>query len=94
MGAIDLDAGTIGFFGNGDSLVEVTSVEDTARMTAHVALDRDVPARKFAFAGDRISLRQAGEIVPAQTGKELKPVSYGSEDDLRAAMTAAGRRSG
>jgi uncharacterized protein YbjT (DUF2867 family) len=89
MGAIDLDAGTIGFFGDGDSLVEVTSVEDTARMTARVALDRDVPAGKFAFAGDRISFRQAGEIVAARTGKTLKPVSYGSEDDLRAAMAAA-----
>jgi hypothetical protein len=67
----------------------VTSVEDTARMVARVALDRDVPAGKFAFAGDRISFRQAGEIVSKQTGRELKPVSFGSEADLRAAMAAS-----
>lgn len=89
MGAIDLDKGTIGFFGDGNSLVEVTSVEDTARMIALVALDRRVPAGKFMFAGDRISFRQAGEIVAQQTGRALKAVSFGSEADLRAAMAAA-----
>jgi len=58
-------------------------------MVARVTLDRDVPAGKFAFAGDRISFRQAGEIVSKQTGRELKPVSFGSEADLRGAMAAS-----
>lgn len=89
MGAIDLEQGTIGFFGDGERPIEVTSVEDTARMAARVALDRSVPAGKFAFAGDRISFREAGAIVSQQLGIDLKPVSYGSEDDLRAAMAAA-----
>ena len=88
-GAIDLDAGTVSFFGDGNRRVEVTSVEDTARMVARVALDRDVPAGKFAFAGDRISFREAGEIVSRQTGRELRPVSMGSEADLRAMMASA-----
>ncbi len=79
MGAIDLDSGTIGFFGDGERKIEVTSV----------ALDRTVPAGKFAFAGDRISFREAGEIVAAQTGRALRPVSFGSEADLRGAMAAA-----
>ena len=90
MGAIDLEKGTIGFFGDGERPIEVTSVEETARMTARVALDRSVPAGKFAFAGDRVSFREAGAIVSARTGITLKPVSYGSETDLRAAMAAAG----
>ena len=89
MGAIDLEAGTIGFFGDGNRPIEVTSVADTARMIARIALDPRVPAGKFAFAGDRISFRQAGEIVAAHTGRALRPVSYGSETDLRAAMAAA-----
>ena len=88
-GAIDLDKGSVGFFGDGERPVEVTSVEDTARMVARVALDRDVPAGKFAFAGDRISFRRAGEVVAARTGLAIKPVSYGSEADLRAMMAAA-----
>ena len=89
MGAIDLEKGIVGFFGDGERPIEVTSVEDTARMVARVALDRDVPAGKFAFAGDRISFREAGEIVSKQTGRELKPVSFGSEADLRGAMAAS-----
>ena len=92
MGAIDLDKGTVGFFGDGNRPIDVTSVEDTARMTARVALDRDVPAGKFAFAGDHVSFRQAGEIVAARTGRTLKPVSFGSEADLRGAMAAADPR--
>ena len=88
-GAIDLDAGTVGFFGDGERPLEVTSVEDTARMVARVALDRDVPAGKFAFAGDRTSFREAGAIITAQTGRKIRPVSYGSEADLRAAMASA-----
>ena len=88
-GAIDLEAGTVGFFGDGNRKVEVTSVEDTARMVARVALDPTVPAGKFAFAGDHVSFREAGEIVGRQVGKTLKPVSYGSEANLRATMTKA-----
>ena len=88
-GAIDLDVGTVGFFGDGNQPIEVTSVEDTAKMAARVALDRDVPAGKFAFAGDRISFREAGDIVAKQTGRSIKPISYGSEADLRGAMAAA-----
>ena len=88
-GAIDLDAGTIGFFGDGERPVELTSVEDTARMIARVALDRAVPPGKFAFAGERISFREAGAVVASATGRAVKPVSSGSEADLRAAMTAA-----
>ena len=88
-GAIDLDKGTVGFYGDGNRLVELTTVDDTAAMTARVALDRTVKAGKFAFAGDRISFREAGEIVSRQSGREVKPVSYGSEADLRATMAQA-----
>jgi uncharacterized protein YbjT (DUF2867 family) len=88
-GAIDLDAGTISLFGDGNRQVEVTSVEDTARMVARIALDRDIAVGKFAFAGDRISFREAGDIVAEATGRPVNPVSLGSEADLHAAMAAA-----
>jgi uncharacterized protein YbjT (DUF2867 family) len=88
-GAIDLEKGTIGFFGDGQMPIEVTSVEDTARMAAHIALDRTVKPGKFAFAGERITFRQAGEIVARYAGRPITPVSYGSEADLRGAMAVA-----
>ncbi len=89
MGSIDLEAGTVGFYGNGDEPFEVTSLDDTARMTAKMALDRGVPPGKFAFAGDRISFRDAGRIIGERAGQVLRPVSFGSEADLRAAMAGA-----
>ena len=58
-------------------------------MVARVALDPAVPPGKFAVAGDRVSFRQAGEIVGRITGKALRPVSNGSEADLRAMMAGA-----
>ena len=88
-GAIDLDAGTVSFFGDGNRLIEITSVEDTARMAARVAADPAAPAGKFAIAGDRITFRKAGEIVAEVTGRPVRPVSMGSEADLRAMMTGA-----
>ena len=88
-GAIDLEAGTISFFGDGRTKIEVTSVEDTARIVARVALDRSASPGKFALAGDRISFRDAGEIVARKTGRAVTPVSMGSEADLRAQMAKA-----
>ena len=88
-GAIDLEAGTVSFFGDGNTKIELTSVEDTARMVARAALDRDVPSGRFAFAGDHISFREAGEIMARRTGRLINPVSMGTEADLRAAMAKA-----
>ena len=88
-GAIDLDKGTIGFYGDGNLKIEVTSVDDTAKMVARIALDRDVAPGKFAFAGDHVTFREAADIVSRATGKTIKPASMGSEADLRAAMKKA-----
>jgi uncharacterized protein YbjT (DUF2867 family) len=88
-GAVDDVAGTVNFWGDGTMPVEVTTVEDTARMTARVALDRDVPAGKFAFAGDRLSFDAAATVLEERTGRRYRRVSLGSEADLRAAHAAA-----
>jgi len=91
MGTFDYDAGTVTFWGDGTQPIEVTSVEDTARMVARVALDRTVQSGKFAFAADRISILGAADVIEAQTGRRFERRSNGSEADLRAAMTAAAK---
>jgi uncharacterized protein YbjT (DUF2867 family) len=88
-GTFDLGTGSVSFWGDGTRPIEVTSVDDTARMTARVALDRNVGSGKFAFAGDRISIQQAAEILEAQTGRNFKRISLGSEANLRAAIAVA-----
>ena len=89
MGTIDQDAGVVTFWGDGMQPIEVTSLEDTARLVARVALDRAVPSGKFAVAGDRISILDAAAIVEAQTGRRFERRSKGSEAALRAALAAA-----
>ena len=89
MGMINYDAGTVTFWGDGTQPIEVTSVEDTARMVARVALDRTVTSGKFAFAGDRISILDAADVVEAQTGRRFERRSNGSEAELRAAKAEA-----
>lgn len=86
---IDYDKGIATFWGDGNSLIEATSVGDTARMTARVALDRSVPAGKFAFYGDRLSFNDAADVAEKLTGKTFERRSLGTEADLRAAMAAA-----
>ncbi len=88
-GAIDYDGGGVTFWGDGTQPIEVTSVEDTARMVARVALDRSVGVGKFAFAGDRVSFLDATRVIEEQTGRQFARRSLGSEADLRAAMAEA-----
>lgn len=83
--------GVVSFWGDGTQPIEVTSVEDTARMVARVALDRTVESGKFSFAGDRISIVDATKVIEAQTGRRFERRSNGSEADLRAAMAEAAR---
>ena len=91
MGMFDSAAGVVSFWGDGTETFEVTSVADTARMTARAALDRSVTGGKFAFAGDRISFRGAADIIEKQTGRRFEPRSLGTEAELRAAMAAAAK---
>ncbi len=90
-GPIDYDTGVVRFWGDGTRPIEVTSVADTARMTARVALDRGVPGGKFAFAGDRPSILDAAAVIEQQTGRTFERHSLGDEHDLRAAMAVAAR---
>ncbi len=89
MGTFDYEKGTVSFWGDGTQRIEVTSVEDTARMIARIALDRSIESGKFAFAGDKVSILDAAKIIEKQTGRSFERRSQGSEKDLREAMTKA-----
>ena len=91
MGTVDCDAGVVTFWGDGTQVIETTSVEDTARMIARVAVDQTVKSGKFAIAGDRVSILDAAQTIEAQTGRRFERRSNGSEAALRVAMTEASR---
>lgn len=89
MGTVDYNAGTVTYWGDGNQVIDCTSVDSTALMLAHVALDRRVRSGKFAFAGDRISILDAATVIEKQTGRAFKRHSRGSEADLLAAKATA-----
>ena len=91
MGTVDYQAGTAIYWGDGSQVIDCTSVESTALMLAHVALDRHVASGKFAFAGSRISILDAVKVIETQTGRSFERHSLGSEAELRAAKAAAER---
>lgn len=88
-GTFDYEAGTVMYWGDGTQVIDATSVEDTARMVAHIATDPSVDAGKFAFAGDRISILDAAKVIEKQTGRTFTHRSMGSEAELRAAHAQA-----
>jgi nucleoside-diphosphate-sugar epimerase len=89
MGTFDYEAGTYSYWGDGNQAVDCTSVQSTASMVAHIALDLSVTSGKFAFAGDRISILDAAKVIEKQTGRTFTHSSLGSEADLRAAIAQA-----
>ena len=86
---VDYAAGVVSFWGDGHRPIEVTTIEDTARIAARVALDREVPAGKFTFWGDRRSFDDVARAAETSTGRPFTRRSLGDEAALRTAMAAA-----
>lgn len=81
---VDFDAGTFSFYGDPDQPMDFTTVADTAAYAAAVALDRDIAGRKFAAAGDVLSMSGFRAAVEAGASVQLEPRRLGSADDLLA----------
>ena len=88
----DHEARTVSYWGTGDELIEATTVDDTARFTAHVALDRSVPSGKFGVIGARVSVSLLADIVEQATGYRYARNSLGTAEDLRSRIAEAQRR--
>jgi len=79
----DDDAGVATLWGSGDERFEATSVDDTARYIARVALDPSVPSGKFAVAAQRLSLGDIVSTVERTSGRRYARRSRGTPQDLR-----------
>ncbi len=90
-GALDLDAGagTATYWGTGREKFELTTVEDTARYTARAALDRDLPAGKFAVVGETLGFSDMVDEIERQSGRTFTRVSRGTVEELEQAAAAA-----
>ena len=59
------------FWSSPDQILDFTTKDDVARITAHVALDKDAP-RVIEIAGDRMTARDLAELMTDLTGHPFK----------------------
>ena len=85
---VDLAQRQIRFFGTGDELTDMTTVEDTARFTARVATDLEAHAGVHTISGAQTSFAQIRREIEHVTGIVLEPVSLGDTESLRRAIAA------
>jgi uncharacterized protein YbjT (DUF2867 family) len=91
---VDRDKATVNYFGDADTVFDVTTTADAAAATAIAALhDAPIPGT-FAYAGDMLTVAQLSETLSAVNGKPYMLVKRGSIADLEgyiAGEQAAGR---
>lgn len=82
LGLFDPDQGVVRYWGDGQTPIDWTTWEDTARFTAAAALDeREVPERLFV-AGDRMDVLTFAQTWEAARGRKLSVERLGSLEDL------------
>ncbi len=82
--AFDDEAGIATFWGAGEERFDATTVDDTARYAARVAVDQTVPPGKFAVAGQQLSFGDIVTAVERGSVRRYERRSRGTTDDLRA----------
>jgi uncharacterized protein YbjT (DUF2867 family) len=69
------------FWSSADQVLDFTSKDDVARVTASVALDTDAP-RVVEVAGSQVSARDVAQAMTELTGTEFKPQWAGTTGSL------------
>ncbi len=91
LGVFDAQQGVARYWGDGQTPIDWTTWEDTARFIAAAAIDeREVPSR-LMVSGDRKTLPEVAEAWSAAKGREVTLERLGSLDEL-AALTARKQR--
>ncbi len=65
------------YWGDGDQLLDFTTMDDSAAFTASAALDPSTP-RFLRIAGDQLSARELAAVVTEVTGEDFRPLRVGS----------------
>ena len=78
------------FWSSADQILDFTTKDDAARVTAFAALDRDAP-RVIEVAGSQVSARDVARIMTELTGTSFTPQWAGTTGTL-SAMSKIGRR--
>jgi uncharacterized protein YbjT (DUF2867 family) len=87
---VQFDRQVVLYWSSADQLLDFTTMDDTARTVAHVALDTAAP-RVVEVAGETTSARGIAEALSRMTGRPFRTQWAGTTGTL-AAMSRIGRR--
>ncbi|MFF4770755.1 NmrA family NAD(P)-binding protein [Streptomyces sp. NPDC001255] len=88
-GIVDSGSQAVTCWGTGTEPSNMTTVEDTARLTARLALDDAVSAGVHTFAATEATPKQIAEEISRVTGRTYTVNSRGTLDELREAISNA-----
>ena len=79
----DLQSGIFRYWGDGETLFDTTTFDDTAKYLAEAVIDREFADRPLRIAGDTLTLKQLHADYEAATGKTLMVERLGSIEELK-----------
>lgn len=89
-GWIDLADPQVFYWGTGAEQFDLTTVEDTAKFTALLAVDDDAAAGTYQISGSRTSVNDVVARIEAHTGATVSRHNLGTVQQLEQQLRAAG----
>ncbi len=84
FGAFDFEKGTVEFWGEGGTKIDLTTMNDTAKYVAEAVVDPKAINTIFQFAGDVVTMKEVVAIYEEIRGQRLTLQHQGSLEDLKA----------
>ena len=83
MPQFDLENGVFQYWGDGETPVDMTTTEDTAKYVAEAVSDRDLANTALEVAGEVLTMKQLKGAYESATGKKLEVEHMGSVEELK-----------
>lgn len=84
MPQFDFDNGIFKYWGDGETLVDMTTTDDTAKYVAEAVSDRDLVNTALEVAGEVLTMKELLAAYEEATGKTLQVQQLGSVEELKA----------
>ena len=83
MPQFDLENGIFKYWGDGETPVDITTTEDTAKYVAEAVSDRELVNTALEVAGEVLTMKQLKSAYEEATGKKLEVKHMGSVEELK-----------
>ena len=83
MPQFDLENGIFKYWGDGETPVDMTTTEDTAKYVAEAVSDSELANTALEVAGEVLTMKQLKSAYESATGKKLEVQHLGSVEELK-----------